>query len=329
MIRRPRILIIFCLTLLSGCVDGERISGIVDPTFPVGIALAPVFMNTISSAPAQPITHVRLTATDVLTGAPAGSTVVAVNPDAGSWLLEMAVQVPAQTVLKVTVELVLMSGDQSAGVAEWSGRSPPVTLSASTPTRDVQSLNVFRGPPANLSVTGISGSAAGELVDGDRVAAQYSLQGGGDGVRVYFHSLDPAVAEMDGGVIVGRSVGTARIVAEAGPAVDTFTVAVSPWPLPPRDQVDAAGPSLADSSGRLLGGLSDAAGSAAILQGLSGVVSALNGTSAGDIFRAIESARAAISGYNGGNWGAEGPELSLVAHSLDVLEHTLRSTRGN
>lgn len=329
MFRRPHIAALAGLTLLWGCVDGERISGIADPTFPVGIALAPVFMNTVSSTPAQPITHVRLTATDILTGAPVGTNVVAVDPDAGTWLLEMSVQVPAQTVLKVNVELVLMSGDQAAGVAEWSGRSPTVTLSASTPTRDVQSLAVYRGPPANLSVTAISASIAGELVDGDRAAAQYSIQGGGDGVRVYFRALDPEVAEMDGGVIVGRSVGTARIVAEAGPAVDTFTVAVSPWPLPPQEQVDAAGPSLADSSGRLLGGLSDAAGSAAISDGLSQVANALSGASAADIFRAIETARAAISGYNGGNWGAEGPELSLVAHSLDVLEHTLRSTRGN
>lgn len=317
------------LALLSGCVDGDRISGIHDPVFPVGVALAPVFMNFESSAPAQPITHVQLTARDVLTGETRGSTVVAVDPASETWLLEMTVDVPAQTVLKVIVELVLMSGDQTAGIAEWSGRSGDLTLSASTPTRDVQSLSVYRGPPANLSVTGLDASLSGELVDGDRAVAQYSVQGGGQGVRVYFRSLDPTVAEMDGGVVLGRSVGNARIVAEAGPAMDTFSVAVAPWPLPARDKVDASGPSLEDSAGRLLGGLSDAAGSAAISDGLAGLATALKGASAGDIFRAIESARSAISGYNGGNWGADGPELSLVAHSLDVLELTLRSTRGN
>lgn len=317
------------LALLSGCVDGERISGIDDPVFPVGVALAPVFMNTVTSVPAQPITHVRMTATDILTGNAVGSTVVPVDANDATWLLELTVEVPAQTVLTVKVELVLMSGDQTAGVAEWSGRTGELKLSASTPTRDVQSLAVYRGPPANLSVTGIEASVPGELVDGDRMAAQYSVQGGGNGVQVYMRSLDPEVVDVDGGVLVGRSVGTGRVIAEAGPAVDTFSVAVAPWPLPPREQVEAAGPGLDDSATRLLGGLSDAAGSAAISQGLADVASALEGASAGNIFRAIETARAAISGYNGGNWGADGPELSLVGHSLDVLELTLRSTRGN
>ena len=313
---------------LSGCVDASRAVGPDETTIPMPVALAPVFMEPATDAPAAPVTHIRLEATDQDTGAIVGSQVIEVNPDDATWLVELTVEVPALTRLDVEILLVLLSGDPTAAVEEWSGRTGVLSLSASTPDRTVNTLPVYRGPPANLDVERVEASLSRALVDGDRVPLQYQLQGGGTGARIFLKSLDPDVVQLDGDVVIGRGVGVGRIVAEAGPAVDTVTIDVAPFELPNPDEIEVVGPSLDDSSTRLLGGLSDAAGAQAIADGFTALEAAIASGSGGDILRALQATRQSVADYNGGSWGAEGPELSLVLHSLDVLELTVRGNQG-
>ena len=327
-LRRPALAAVFLCMPLTACVDGSAVSG-PDLTFDVPLALAPVFMESVTDVPPGPITHVRLEAVDLETRQIVGASTHAVNPDASQWLLELTVEIPAYSELDVDVLVVLLSGDQSAGLPEWSGRSGRIALSASTPDRSIQQLPVYRGPPANLDVTALDASVTGELVDGDRVALDYQIQGGGAGTRVFLRSLDPSIVDFDGDMVVGTGVGTGRVIAEAGPVADTVTVTVAPWPLPDPERIDESAPSLDDSGTRLLGNLGDAAGAAEISSGMQALSTALASGSGGDIVRAIDSVRTSIASYNGGNWGPDGPDLSLVLHSLDVLELTLQNARGN
>lgn len=326
---RARALVALSLCIpFAGCVDGSVLAGPED-TFRVPVALAPVFMESVTDLPPAPITRVRLEAVDLSDGRIVGAATHPVNPDDDTWLVEVAVEVPAYRELRTQVLVVLMSGDDATPVEEWSGRTGELILDASTPDRSVRTLPVYRGPPANLDVTALDVRPTGAVVDGRRTGLEFDVTGATTGARVFLRSLDPGLLAVDGDGLVGLGVGSARLIAEAGPVVDTVLVDVRPLPIPPQAEIEkSAGPGLADGGTRLLGHLADAAGAAAIAGGMRAIEQAIAAGAGGDIVRAIADTRELIRNYNDGDWGPDGPDLSLVLHALDVLERTLDAIPG-
>ena len=214
--RWARVAVVFAAVagLIAGCVDEGSLVG---PPGSAHLNLAPQFVSTTATTSA-PIARVRLQAR-TSDGTSLGELDVEVDPNAPSWELLLPVEIGDEPVqAAVTVEML-----SQAGVVEWSGRVQIELAVDAIP--EVLPVEVFRGPLDNLDIEAVTiGTADTALVEGDSIAVQAAIDGGGTGTVLFWTSLDTLRARVDvDGVVTALLPGNGiAIVAVAGPRADTL-----------------------------------------------------------------------------------------------------------
>ena len=220
--------------LVGSCVDGNAP---LDPT--LGLRMSVPIQATIvpsaSDAQADAINRIRAVAERVPDGFVLGSTVIDVSETADEWEVELELPVAGAGVTFV-VYLELIHVDATGGEAvQFSGRTRPLPLVAGpvgggNTSGGAVEVNVVRGPPANLFVTGVT------VAGGDRtipegtstdLSADVEMTGSGDQPTVFWTALDAQIVSLSETTITGESPGVGRIVASAGSVADTVTVTVT------------------------------------------------------------------------------------------------------
>jgi uncharacterized protein YjdB len=230
-----RLLLVLCTaaaaTTLS-CTDGAPPLA-TGPLGPALLELRPFYSTALApGAPAvRPINRIRLTATSQAGTDTLVSVLRDVSPDASEWTLSLEVPVTGSAVtIVVIMELLHVAG--GVETIEWSGRTAPITV---TPARTHQAapVELFRGPPANLTVTAVRiDGAPATLIEGDSVRLTATVTAAGGSPRLFWSALDPVIATVsEDGMVRALRNGRARIVAAAGPRADTATITATQRPV--------------------------------------------------------------------------------------------------
>lgn len=317
-VRRLTLAAIVCVT---ACVDGMDPVG-VDLVRSVQIAAAPVFSVAPSAVESAGLSRARVTALDAATGASLGVVQQDIDPSEPEWTLELTIDVPEGKPLSIRLQTELASVSGGAESVEWSGRTAVFTVASTGQPQEIHAVNLFRGPLANLDVTGLTlTDVPAALLAGETAQVKAAIQGGAAGARVYFRSENPSVATVDGaGNVSAVGAGTTRIFAEAGPTTTSATVTVEDLHLPDPGQLDGAVGQPVAYTTSVLGEMGDAQGAAAISTSLTDLTTALAAGKGTLAVQAFEAAKAAWAGYGAGS-GAR----ALDAPQLGVVELTLIS----
>lgn len=213
--------------LLSSCRDGSTpIAPEFDVRLDVSIAVAPAWTDLFASSEVDGLRALAVST--------AGQDVLGVLETewgsgglSGSTALDVTVRDGGPFGVTVVVELL------DGGEVVWSGRSEPTEVTA---TPFPVSLTLYRGPQANLSVSGLEIGAAPSVLDegaSTRLAAEVATDDPAtrSDVRVFWVSRDPDVAVVDAeGLVTAMAPGTASILAVAGAVGDTATLSVEAVP---------------------------------------------------------------------------------------------------
>lgn len=223
------------LTLIASCTDGDG-PGPTGPLTPVGLLLRPTLASTAAAAEdAPPVNLIRATVEDAETGTVLATVDTAVDPEAEAWTIRVEFEIEgASASVRVLLELLNVVGGVETPV--WVGEVGPIEVTpgeeTEVPSEDVE---LFRGPPDNLSVTSVAIRAdSSRIVEGAELALDADVVTEGDGQEplVFWTSLDDEVATVDDqGVVSALLPGAAPIVAEAGPHADTLEVTVLALPV--------------------------------------------------------------------------------------------------
>lgn len=184
---------------------------------------------------AGPINHIRVTATLGGTGETIGRVEEDVDPTAPSWVVVVQVEIPPVPDPEVVLTVELLSLETAVESVEWSGRGGPIPLIAPGGPSEV-SIQVFRGPVENLSATGVSITAPGQIRVGKSapLQADVDMSPASGNPTVYWSSLTPATGTIsDAGVFEAIAEGSAQVQATVGPVSDVESISV----LPPLAQV--------------------------------------------------------------------------------------------
>lgn len=295
---------------LAGSCTGE--DSPTDPGGPgaVGLYLVPSFAVSAADASALPINRIRYTVLQVPEGREIVSDFEDVDPSAPSW--ELAISVPlsvpsASVVVRTQLVHVDASGNEET---QFAGMTNTIVLRRGA-TVEPESIDFVRGPLANLQATGVQvTSQLLDLVEGESRPLAVSLETDGtvqaSSLVVYWTSLNPAVAGIDGTTLTATAPGTTQVVATVGALSDTIPVSVrgrvATVEITPTSPVVRVGSSIALSAvlktadGTIVNGVQPqwSSGDATMATvDANGVVSGV-GTGAVDITAAIDAASGSV-----------------------------------
>ncbi len=214
-----------------GCADGPSVADLsrFEPRLSLRLAASPGVPGVGGELP--PIHRIRLTARIAGTSVPAGSTTVEVDPLASSWTVALDLNLPVglPSVVEVWVELIRVV--EGVERVEWSGKTEPIRIPPSG-RAEVLEVQLVRGPPGNLGVTGIKIQGVPEALRRGKsvqLSASVTSQGSEGQPKVFWESLVPTVGSVsEDGRFQALGKGTARVVATAGRASDTVSFPVLP-----------------------------------------------------------------------------------------------------
>ena len=229
----PRAALVLLGTVLLGtCTEGRNPAGLLGDS-QLSMALGTGFLRELAPDEVRPIERIRVTANEVPGGASLGGTTFQVDPQAAEWTLDFSLAIPAASTVVVTLSVELISFSAGTELVDWSGRTGSMTLRVGTQT-EIRDLPLFKGPLANLSVTGVTiQEPVSPLREGQsaQLIASAATTTPQDPPTLFWRSLSPGVATVSGsGNVQALLPGLARIVATAGAAADTVTVTVLPGP---------------------------------------------------------------------------------------------------
>ena len=215
------------VAVFASCVDGN---GPVQPgaSGTATLAIRPVFSSAAQDQPAE-INLIRVTILQLPENTVLATLEFEVDPNADEWPVTLDFPLPddgANVLLEIVLIHLSDSGDQTI---EFSGQVGPLSVEPGV-QRDVQEVEVVRGPLDNLSVTSvtISPESPPTLFPGEstELSAQV-VKSDPDATPVLFWTSLSGVASVDElGLVTAVAPGTARIVATAGSRADTVTVTV-------------------------------------------------------------------------------------------------------
>lgn len=215
------------LGVLAACSDDDPI-GL--PGTEAPIAIVPEFAQ-LGAQGELPINTVRLTARDASTDRIlAGPDTTTVTPNATAW--DVSLRLPAslgRVSIVVVVELLNVTG--GVETVEWSGMVGPIAIE---PGRRPASttVQVFPGPPGNLSITAVTATGPDTVSVGDTATFRAVAAGASGSPSFFWNSLDAPAAVIaaagDSARVEALAPGTARVVVAAGPRVDTLSLVVLP-----------------------------------------------------------------------------------------------------
>lgn len=307
--------------VLASCVDGGNPAA-PDAPAAVHLAAAPIFPIEPTAAQAATLTRARVAALASGTGAVLDSVTEDIDPQSSQWSFDLTVDVtshdPPSIVIQVELASVAADGTETV---QWSGRTDPFTVTASTNPTEIRSIRMLRGPLDNLSVTAVNvSSPPSSLFEGESATLHASLQGGGPNARIYYESLDPAVASVDAaGRVTALDAGTARIEALAGPASQTVSITVDTVTVPSAKVIQGSvAPQIEDAATRVTSSLADATAAAAISTALDQLATALASGQGKAAVTAFQTAEDAWASYGAGSdlRRLDGPQLSLIEITL-------------
>ncbi len=307
--------------VLASCVDG---GSPVAPDAPIAVHLqaAPIFAIKPTAAQAAELTRARVAALAAGSGVVLDSVTEDIDPQAGQWSFDLTVDVSSKDRPSIVIQAELASvGTDGSETVQWSGRTAPFTVTVSATPLEIRSIRMLRGPPDNLSVTAVDvSSPPSSLFEGESATLHASLQGGGPNARVYYESLDPGTASVDGtGRVTALRAGTARIEAVAGPASQTVSITVDTVTVPSAKVIEGSvAPQIEDAATRVTSSLADAAAAKAISSALGQLATALAAGQGKAAVTAFQAADDAWSSYGAGTdlRRLDGPQLSLIEITL-------------
>lgn len=321
------LLAVVVASLATSCTDGADPVA-VDVPRTVQLMAAPVFATYASEAEGASLTRARVSVLDASTRAVLSSVQQDIDSTASQWTLEVTIELTAGVPLSVVLEAELASlDDQGVETVEWSGRTAAFNLSETSEAQVVREVPLYRGPLANLDVTEVRLTlAASSLLEGASAWLTATVEGGGNGVVIYYIALDPQIATVTGlGRIHALIPGAARVAAVAGAVADTILFSVESVVLPEPDVINTAvAPQMDYAIEQVAGTLDDAEGAAAIAGALGDLISALSSEEGARAVSAFEAARAAWQAYGDPQLRVlDGPQLSLIEitliHAADAL----------
>jgi uncharacterized protein YjdB len=232
---RPLGALVTLAALFAACSDGELFSP--NRKTKAHLAIHPRIAATSAAVLAADINRLRLTVTLVPDGPTLPPAVLDVQPDAQSW--DVPLEVPANSRISILVELLNVTG--GVETVEFSGTLPVIEVGAG-PQPTPPPIEVFPGPPGNLSITALS-IAPGDttIFVGGQVLYVPTVSGGSGQTRVLWTSSDPSTATVDAqGVVRGARAGRVTITAEAGRFSDAVEVTIASRAA--RIEIDPANP---------------------------------------------------------------------------------------
>jgi len=203
------------------------------PTDPGGeavlsLTLQPALIPSPANGSALPISRIRTVVTRASDGALLREQRFDVSPTATSWPLDVEVPAGGASVDVVLYIYLLNVATDGTEAVQFSGRSPTISVTAGATITGVD-VDIVRGSLANLSVTGVTITAAPStlLIGGTGTVSATATASPATVVpQVFFTSLDPAVLVMADSVATGVAAGTAAVVASAGSFADTVSILV-------------------------------------------------------------------------------------------------------
>ncbi|MEQ1857951.1 MAG: Ig-like domain-containing protein, partial [Longimicrobiales bacterium] len=233
--------------LIGSCVGND---GPLDPgeSALVAIALQPALIPSPADGTALPVNRIRTTAARSADGVVLREQRFEVSPTAASWTLDIevpATATPVDVVLYMYLNNVATDGTETT---QFSGRSLPFAATAGVTLTNVD-VDIVRGPPSNLSVTGVTIGVYPDtlFVGSSSLMSATATTTSSTPASIFWTSLDPAVLTTVDSTATGIVPGLAAVVASAGAFADTVSIVVI---VPPVDSVRA----LPDSADVLLGG---------------------------------------------------------------------------
>ncbi len=222
--------IVLLLTLgFAGCADAPAAMDLPAGGGQAVLALSPSFGAALAAEDAAPINRIRVTVFLVSTGGILGEPqVFDVDATAGSWDLDIPIDIPNVPNPQVTLQVELINVTGGVETVEWSGMSEAIPLNSTATTSASPEINVVRGPVANLTVSEVNATGPSELRAGETATLSATTTGSST-AQIFWSSLDPAVGSVTAqGVFQALAKGTARVVALAGAAADTLAIQVLP-----------------------------------------------------------------------------------------------------
>lgn len=180
------------------------------------------FSISYASTVAGAINVVRLTAE--ASGRPPQSKEFNVGSADNSWELKLDIEAGIPEVV-VLIELIERTNGVDAVL--YSARTAPIKVTPGK-TENVTQMQLGVGSIANAGVTGVSiAPRDAKILEGTTATLTAALNGGSNGARALFTSLNPNIATVTSdGVVTGLLPGQALVVAAAGARADTVTITI-------------------------------------------------------------------------------------------------------
>ncbi|MGE0161337.1 MAG: beta strand repeat-containing protein [Gemmatimonadales bacterium] len=226
--RRVLLLLLTPGLLLVSCVSREG------PTGPggealIGLALQPALIPSAADGTALPVNRVRAVVTRTSDSAVLADLRFDVSPSDATWALDLAVPAGDQATEVVVLLYLLNVATDGTEAVQFSGRSAPLSLASGTVAPNVD-VDIVRGPPSNLSVTGVSITQAPDTLEvgESAVLGATVTTSAAVAAEVYWTSLSSFVVDVVDSVATGVNQGLTEIVASSGAFADTVQIVVVP-----------------------------------------------------------------------------------------------------
>jgi hypothetical protein len=222
---------------LSACVDGTSPTGL-GASRSLTIAAIPSFAFAPSASVVNALDIARLSlisADSVLV-----SVESAIDPSQEEWVFELTLDLPADQVLSLRLEIELLDTEPAVDIVEYAGRTD-FEVQASFEPQEIREINLGRGPLENLSLTYLRLiDARDRIQEGGSDSLEIVTEGAGPGHILFFESTDPSVATVDSlGNVAALVEGTTLIIARGGRVADTVNLTVGKVDLPTNDALQA------------------------------------------------------------------------------------------
>ena len=319
---------VLSLTVLSGCVDGDPVGP--DRVEPVSISAVPVFAIAPTVEELAQLDLLRVT----LHGVGQTPFVLEQPIDAsseGEWEFTLEVELTVGRVLSLYLETELVDTDGALPSVEWSGRTSPFSVRASFDPIELRQVDLYRGPLANLGLTGIDfGAPTLRMVEDATSTLRWIAAGDTTGTRLYLRSLDPSIVTVEpNGLIRGERKGATDIVIFGGAVADTISLSVESVVLPTVAHFEAVvSPAMEYVlSDLFMTTFQDASGAGEIRTSMASLTTAFRDLEPLAVIDAYEAAKSAWRSYGTGLLERVGdsPQLGVIELSLILVAHTLQT----
>jgi uncharacterized protein YjdB len=180
-----------------------------------------------------PINLAHLTVLSAATRDTIASTVtIPLDPSSPQWQLPVDFTLPEDaTAGSIIVIVELLNVTDGVATIEWSGETPPISVTPGAPTPPPAPIELVQGPPDNLTVASVKIAPVTESVMEGETLQLHAVTVGSGTPLVFWAPVDPTHATVSPtGQVSLLLPGPARVIASAGIRSDTITLQVRQRP---------------------------------------------------------------------------------------------------